>query len=288
MHTLEPEEARALRAKTAHITAAEPEPVGGVADTTFEGPGGSIDVRIYDALDEKRRTSGSLVYFHGGGWVMGDLDTHDAVCRGLCNASGLRVVAVDYRRAPESAHPSALEDAYAATRWVAEQERGPLVVGGDSAGGHLATCVAARARDGGPPLAAQVLIYPVTDLSSFDTPSYHAYAEGFWLTRDAMAWFRDHLVPAGSDLAHPDVSPLKRSDLSGMPPAVLVTAECDVLRDEALAYADRLVEAGCPVTRLAYGGVIHGFVAMPGTIRAGRQALDDMGQALRRILEGSE
>lgn len=282
IHELDPAGARRLREKTAHLVRGDTETVGRVRDDGFQGPGGRVAVRIYEPRGGS--PAGTLLYLHGGGWVLGDLDTHDALCRGLCNASGLRLVAVDYRRAPEHPHPAALEDATAGLAWAHERFPGALAIGGDSAGGHLATCVAARLRASGPSLAAQLLIYPVTDLSRFDTPSYDTFAEGYWLTRDAMAWFRGHLVPEGVDLTDPDLSPLYRGDLSGMPPTVLVTAECDVLRDEGHAYADALEAAGCSVERLEYQGVIHGFVAMPGAIAEGRRALSDMGARLRHLV----
>lgn len=284
LHTLTPLRARALRKAAAEL--AEPEEgeeVARVEDRTLRGPGGPLAIRSYvpDGWEEAR---GSLVYFHGGGWVLGSLDTHDALCRGLANASSLRIVSVGYRLAPEAPHPAALEDAWAATRAIAEEGPGPVVVGGDSAGGHLATGIAARARRTDVGVAAQLLIYPVTDLSTFGTPSYREFADGFWLTRAAMEWFRTHYVPEGTDLRDPEVSPLRREDLFGMPPAVIVAAECDVLRDEGAAYARRLSEAGCEVDYRVYEGVIHGFMALPGSISEGRRAIQEAGAAVRGLL----
>lgn len=284
LHTLTPEEARRMRTEAARMAGApESEPVASVADSMLDGPGGRLDVRIYEPEGWKRG-GGSMVYFHGGGWVFGDLDTHDALCRSLANSSGLRVMATDYRLAPEAPHPAALEDAWAATAWMASKELGPLVVGGDSAGGQIATNVAARARGSGIRIAGQLLIYPVTDLEGMDTPSYAAYEEGYWLTKASMEWFRGHYVPDRGVHRHPDVSPLHRDDLAGMPPAVVVAAACDVLVDEGRAYADRLVEAGCDVHYRAWADVIHGFAAMPGTIPEGRAALAWAGDALRFAL----
>lgn len=285
LHTLEPVEARRMRAEAARLAGVpEAESVASVADAVLEGPGGELGVRIYEPEGWKRG-EGSVVYFHGGGWVMGNLDTHDALCRSLANASGLRVMATDYRLAPEAPHPAALEDAWAATTWMATKEPGPLVVGGDSAGGHIATNVAARARGSEVRIGAQLLIYPVTDLSRLDTPSYAAYEDGYWLTKAAMAWFRDHYVPASVDLRHPDVSPLYRDDLAGMPPAVVLAASCDVLFDEGRAYADRLAEAGCDVQYRVWDDVIHGFAAMPAAIPEGRESLAWAGDALRLVLD---
>lgn len=281
-HTLTPDEARDLRQQTAGLTTAARIEVGGtVDDGLIESAEGGIPVRFYTPGPE---WPGTLVYLHGGGWVMGDLDTHDALCRGLTNASGLRVMAVQYRLAPEHPHPAALDDAWAATRWAAEREPGALAVGGDSAGGALTTGVVARARAQGLHIAGQLLIYPVTDLSSFETESYREFAEGHWLTTRAMEWFRRHYVPGGIDLGDPDLSPLHRTDLSGFPPAVIVTAECDVLRDEGAAYADRLRDAGIPVTYGCYDGVIHGFMAMPGALPQGALAIREAGTALRQIV----
>ncbi len=221
-----------------------------------------------------------MAYFHGGGWVLGDLDTHDALCRALANASGARVVAVQYRLAPEHPHPAALEDAWAVTSWLAAETSGPLMIGGDSAGAHLSTCIAARARGSAVQLAGQLLVYPVVDLSSFEHESYEKFAEGYFLTRDAMHWFAKHYLPADADRTDPDISPLLRSDLSGLPPAIVVVAECDVLHDEAIAYVDRLKGAGCKVDLLRYEEVIHGFFAMPGAIPEGRKAMRDVGRIM--------
>ncbi|MGI9629053.1 MAG: alpha/beta hydrolase, partial [Longimicrobiales bacterium] len=184
----------------------------------------------------------------------------------------------------EHHHPAALEDAWAATRWMADEAPGPLFVGGDSAGGHLATCVAARARGTGMSVEGQLLIYPVTDLSRLDTQSYDQFAEGYWLTGAAMEWFRGHYLGKDGDPSDPDVSPLLRGDLSGMPPAVVIAADCDVLRDEGRAYADRLEAAGCQVDYRFYEGVIHGFFAMPGAIPEGRKAIQEAGSAIRELV----
>ena len=286
IHSLTPVEARSLRKQTASVTGGPVEPVGAVRDLEFGGPGGSLKAREYVPASPSH-TPGTLVYFHGGGWVMGNLDTHDALCRGLTNAAGLRLVAIDYRLAPEHPHPAAVDDAWAATRWARKTWPGPLAVGGDSAGGHLATTVASMARDDGLSLAAQVLIYPVTDLSRLDRPSYDAFAEGYWLTRDAMVWFRDHFLPRGHDPTDPMVSPLLRADVSGMAPAIVVLAECDVLRDEGRAYAGRLEEMGGLSACVEYSGVIHGFVAMPGVIAKGRQAIQRIGQTLGPLMEAA-
>lgn len=286
LHTLTPSQAREMREAVAGLGAGgEPEAVASTEDRTLDGPDGPLPARIYEPEGWEAGAGGTLAYFHGGGWVLGNLDTHDALCRGLANAASLRVVSVAYRLAPENPHPAALEDAWAATRWVAESADGPLAVGGDSAGGHMAAGVAARARASAVPLVAQLLIYPVTDLSSFGTPSYREFAEGYWLTRASMEWFRDHYLPEGARRDDPDVSPLLRPDLTGMPPTVIVAAECDVLRDEGAAYARRLRDAGCAVDRRLYEGVIHGFMALPDAIPEGRRAIRQAGAALRSLID---
>lgn len=283
LHLMTPGQAREMRKRTAHLSHGPTIEVGGpVMDEAIDTAAGPLPVRLYHP--GATGWLGSLVYLHGGGWVLGDLDTHDALCRALTNATGLRVMAVRYRLAPENPYPAALEDAWAATRWLAERESGALAVGGDSAGGHLATCVAARARGTALAIGAQLLIYPVTDLSELSTSSYRKYGEGYWLTARAMAWFRSHYVPPGTALDDPDVSPLLRPDLAGMPPAVVVTAGFDVLRDEGEAYAERLRAAGNEVLHRCYEGVIHGFMSLPGLLPQADRALSEAGEALVRLL----
>ena len=278
-HTLTPVEARGLREQTAALTAGERIEVSGtVNDRVIDVAHGAIPVRFYTPRAWQR---GSVAYFHGGGWVMGDLDTHDALCRGLTNASHLRVMAVQYRLAPEHPYPAAMDDAWAATRWLAQDDPGAIAVGGDSAGGTLATCVAARARETDVDIAAQLLIYPVTDMHAFDTTSYGEFSEGYWLTSKAMEWFRSYYVPDETDWKAPDVSPLYRNDVTGMPSAMVITAHFDVLRDEGAAYARRLREAGVDVTHRCYDGMIHGFMAMPGIFPQGAAALAEAGEMLR-------
>ena len=292
LHTLTPAEARQMRGEVARLAASsEVEPVFSVQDRRCGGAGDaaqdverSVGIRVYEP-EGWVEGAGSIAYFHGGGWVLGNLDTHDALCRCLANASGLRVVSTDYRRAPEVPHPAAIDDAWVVTRWLAEEESGPLVVGGDSCGGHIATVVAARGRDSGISIAAQLLIYPVTDLSSFDRPSYEMFAEGYWLTRASMGWFRDHYLPLGTDRTDPEVSPLGQDDLRGLAPVVMVAAQCDVLRDEGEAYGQRLREAGCSVAYRCWEGVIHGFAAMPAVFGEARAALTWAADELQALLE---
>ena len=261
------------------------EDVARVENRTVPGPAGPVPVRIYRP---KPGTLPVLVFFHGGGFVIGDLDTHDGLCRGLANRAECLVVSVDYRLAPEARFPAAPEDCYAATRWVAENaaelggDPDRIAIGGDSAGGNLTAVTALMARDrGGPALRKQVLVYPVTDCR-FDTASYLANADGLFLTRDMMKWFWGHYLESESDGASPYASPLRADDLGSLPPALVVTAEYDPLCDEGEAYAHRLNDAGNKVTLIRYGGQIHGFLSMFELMDSGKDALDEICKRLKR------
>lgn len=282
---LSPEEARNLSLAP---PPEKPTPVAEVADELIPRPNEPLAVRIY--TPESRALAGALVYFHGGGWVFGDLDSHDETCRRLCREAGLKVISVHYRRAPETTFPGAAEDCYAATAWVAENaarlgiDPGRIAVGGDSAGGNLAAVTALMARDrGGPPLRLQLLIYPVID-ADFETASYRDNADGYLLSRRAMQYFWDQYVPDLQERNEPYASPLRASDLSRLPPALIQTAEYDPLRDEGEAYATALAEAGVAVQQTRYDGLIHGFFAMQDAIAAARPAMTEAVAALRRHL----
>lgn len=253
------------------------EPVAAVDDRTIPGTGGDISIRIYTPQGDGPFPV--LVFFHGGGWVLGSLDSSDFSCRALTNAAGCIIVSVNYRHAPEHRFPAAVEDAYQATLWVAENaqlfsgdpER--LSVGGTSAGGNLAAVVALMARDNGQPrIVHQLLSVPITDYS-FDTASYTDNADGYGLTRTAMQWFWQHYLGPDGDGSHPYASPLRAKDLSGLPPALVLTAEYDPLRDEGEAYAQRLAAAGVQVICKRYDGMVHMFL--------GPESLVDMGEVLR-------
>ena len=269
----------------------DPVPVGAIEDRVIPGPGGEIPVRLY-----RPEGSGPFpvhVYCHGGGWVIGDLDTHDGHCRETCRSAQCLVLSVDYRLAPEHPFPAALDDAYAAVCWAGEHaaELGGdprrLSVGGDSAGGNLAAATAQRIRDqGGPALCFQLLIYPVTD-ANFETGSYRSNAEGYMLTRNGMAWFWDNYCTDPAQRRSPYASPLQAQSLAGLPPALVVTAEYDPLRDEGEAYARALHEAGVPVELQRYDGMIHGFVGMAALIPAARPALEHACQSLRAAHAGT-
>ncbi len=246
-----------------------PEPVAEVRDETIDGPGGPVPVRIYTPSDDRGR---AVTYLHGGGWVLGDLDSHDPVCRRVANAVGAVVVAVDYRLAPEHPHPAPLDDATAALAWTASAYPGrALGIAGDSAGASLAAGVALRARDGGPPLAAQLLMYPATDVT-MSQPSIAANGEGYFLTETDMTWFWRQYTPEGT--TDPQID-LLRADVTGVAPAVVATAEFDPLRDEGDAYAARLAEAGVTTRHLPGPGLIHGFMGFLGVVDAAdARALD--------------
>jgi len=262
-----------------------PEPVGRIQNRTLPGPGGSIPIRIYRPFGEEPFPV--LIYLHGGGWVLGDIESSDSLCRTLTNAAGCIVVSVDYRLAPEHPFPAAADDAYHATLWAAMHASGfggdssRIAVCGDSAGGNLAAVVSLMARDrGNPEICFQLLIYPVTD-AACDAPSYSENGESYFLTRDAMLWFWNHYVRSDADRIHPYASPLRASNLTGLPPALVITAEFDPLRDEGESYAKRMRAAGVPVQLIRYDGMIHGFFAMSAVIDQGRTAIQQSAAALR-------
>lgn len=254
------------------------EPVQQIEDREIPGPLGPIPIRIYTPSGQT--PFHILIYFHGGGWVLGNLDTGNVLCCQLANRIGCVIVSVNYRHAPDHQFPAATEDAYAAVQWIAEHgatfggDPQRIVVSGQSAGGNLATVVSLMIRDrGGPRLAGQVLWAPVTN-HHFDTPSYWENAQGYILTRPQMLWFWGHYLKTEADGAHPYASPLQASDLSRLPPAFVATAEFDPLRDEGNAYAERLRAAGVSVAHTCYAGMIHSYL--------GPQAFEDVVAFLRR------
>jgi acetyl esterase len=265
-------------------------PIGKIEDRTVPGPAGNLPVRVYTPVDAKDgATLASLVFYHGGGFVIGDLETHDDLCRGLANGSGCRVVAVDYRLAPEHPFPAAVEDCFAATRYVASHasafgiDPARLAVGGDSAGGNLAAVVSQLAKvEGGPAIAFQLLIYPVTQLGAdAETRSMRENGKGYFLEKEGMDWFTRCYAPDPRHRADPRLSPLLCTDLSGLPPAYVVTAGFDPLRDEGKDYADKLDAAGVPVTYVNYPGMVHGFFSMRGFIPKAREAVSAAAAAIR-------
>ena len=267
-------------------------PVVAVEDRFIQGPAADLPVRIF--TPEGSGPFPVVVFFHGGGWVLGDLDTHDPMCRALCAGAGCVVVSVDYRLAPEHPFPAATDDALAATRWVGERaaeiggDPARIAVAGDSAGGNLATVTALRIRDeGGPKLSGQLLIYPGLGHPAFPTPSYIENAEDYGMTREAASWFYEQYLPGGSQASHPHAVPLYAPDLGGLPPALVFTAEYDVLRDEGERYVERLRAADVEARAARYDGVHHRFAEMIGILDQAEQAREEMCDWLRDVLAGS-
>ena len=266
----------------------DPQPVADVRDRAVPGPGGAIPVRCYRGLGTDPAAKLPVyLYFHGGGWAVGDLDTHDVTCRQLANDARCAVVAVDYRLAPEHTFPAAADDAYAALTWLAAEadalgiDATRIAIGGDSAGGNLATVTAIAARErGGPPLRLQVLIYPVVDVQC-DQPSYATRGSGYTLTADGMRHFRAMYVPNERDWMDWRVAPLRAPSLGGLPPALVVTAGHDPLCDEGIAYAERLRADGVAVEHRHYDGQMHGFINAGRFIRAADRALAEVTAALQ-------
>jgi acetyl esterase/lipase len=269
----------------AHLGPSTSQPVAR-EDTAISGATGPIRARMY--LPESSGNQ-AMVYFHGGGWISGSIHTHDKICAALAARLAVRVISVEYRRAPEHPYPAAVEDAWAAVLAVARERRwggDPMrtVVAGDSAGGTLAAVIARRARDARIALGGQVLLYPVID-RSMNTESYQRFADGYGLTATAMqrAW-RAYLAEPPSAISA-DAAPSRTADLRGLAPAVVITAGCDVLRDEGEAYAERLVHSGVSVARRRYPGLVHGFLRMAGEVRLARDAFEDLTAMIRAHLE---
>ncbi len=262
--------------------------IGKTENVSIPGPATPIQIRIYTPVASGGTALPVLVYFHGGGFVIGDLETHDPLCRALANETGAKVIAVDYRLAPEHKFPAAADDSYAAVKWVETNaaslgvDPNRIAVGGDSAGGNLAAVVCQTAKQkGGPHIVFQLLIYPVTQLHA-NTESMKSFAEGYFLEKKTMDWFFDQYTTPGTDPNDPRVSPLAAADLSGLPRAYVVTAGFDPLRDEGKAYADKLNRAGVAAVYVDYPSMIHGFFGMSGVLPQARQAITDASAALRK------
>ena len=288
MHTLSVEEAR-ISSAAARIQPDPPEPVARIEDFTIPGPAGDIPVRLYSPDPDTQLPV--LVYYHGGGWVIGDLDSHDPLCRTLANRANVVVLSVHYRLAPEHKYPAAADDSYAAAQWVSEHgaeigaDGSRIAVCGDSAGGNLSAVVSLMARDrGGPGLRGQVLIYPVTNLD-FGTDSYRDNGDGSkGLSEDGMRWFWQHYVRTQSEGFEPYASPLRADTIADLPPALVITAEYDALRDEGELYADRLERGGVTTQLTRYDGVIHGFVGMFAAVPEGNTAVNQIAEFLKETL----
>lgn len=262
--------------------------IGKVENITIPGPAGPLPARVYTPVASGGTGLPALVFFHGGGFVIGDLETHDGLCRQLANESGGKVIAVDYRLAPEHKFPAAPDDCYAATKWVESNaatlgiDPNRIAVGGDSAGGNLAAVVCQMAKQkGGPHLVFQLLLYPVTQYRA-NTESMKTFAEGYFLEKRTMDWFFDQYTDASADGNDPRLSPLAATDLSGLPRAYVVTAGFDPLRDEGKAYADKLNRAGVAAVYVDYPSMIHGFFGMSAVLPQARQAIAEASAALRK------
>ena len=277
-------EARAADLASIRAGGGDPEPVHEVTNLTITGPGGELPLRLYRPASE--RPLPVLLYFFGGGWVLGTIDTADGISRSLANASGALVAVVGYRLAPEHPFPAAIDDCYAAVRWVAEHsgeigaDPARIAVGGDSAGGNLAAGIALRARADGPALVGQLLVYPNTDQLA-DDQSMRAADDPFLFNRHSVAWYRQHYLTGPGDAANPLASPLRAESLAGLPPALVITAEYDPLRDQGEAYARRLAGEGVQAELSRYPGMTHGFFTMAGTVDASRAAIAQAGSRLR-------
>jgi acetyl esterase len=284
LYTMSLAEARAADLASIRDSGGAPEPVHEIDDLKITGPGGELPLRLYRPTGE--RPLPALLYFFGGGWVLGTIDTADGVSRSLANATGALVVVAGYRLAPEHRFPAAIDDCYAAARWVAEHsgeigaDPARLAVGGDSAGGNLAAGVALRARADGPALAGQLLVYPNTDQLA-DDESMRAADDPFLFNRHSVAWYRQYYLASPGDAANPLASPLRAESLAGLPPALVITAEYDPLRDQGEAYARRLAGDGVQVELSRYPGMAHGFFTMAGTVDASRAAIAQAAAQLR-------
>ena len=288
LHTVSAPEARILYDRYRKpLQPAVPE-VALAEDSSFSGPAGTVPVRLFRAAGTHAdEVLPVLVYFHGGGWTFGDLDSHDIVCRSIANQVRGALVSVAYRLAPEHKFPAAVEDCIAATRWVGAEAKhlrvdaSRIAVGGDSAGGNLAAVVALALRGEEPKLALQLLIYPAVD-QRCDQPSHHRCAKGFLLDRDGILWCRGNYLRDDSDIGDWRASPLLAPDHRGLAPAYIITAGFDPLLDEGAAYADKLTAAGVPVTYECFEGMVHGFITMSGALAAGNHALYRCGMMLRQ------
>lgn len=291
IHTLSPTESRALYRDRRHVTQPAPPDVAEVRELQAEGPHGSIPLRLYRPLGvAPEAILPVLVYFHGGGFVIGDLETHDTLCRELANGAGCSVVAVDYRLAPEHRFPCALDDCLAATYWVSRHaetlglDAKRLAVGGDSAGGNLAAVVSILARDAGDlPIAFQLLIYPATDARCV-APSHTVNGQGYMLTRDTLTYFIGHYLGNPEEKLLHTASPLLHPNVSNLPPAFILTAGYDPLRDEGLQYSQKLTQAGNRAAHICFERQIHGFIVMGKVIDEANTAVSLCASELERAL----
>lgn len=292
LHTVPVDVARKLYDKGTELTRGQPPEPLSVDSLSLPGPASDLTAWLYRPSSQSDLPL--LVFFHGGGFTIGSLQSHDVVCRTLCVEANCLVLSVDYRMGPEHRYPAAVEDAWAATRWAAANaarlgaDPRRIAVGGDSAGGNLAAVVCLLARDANaPPLVQQLLIYPCTDMSC-EFPSHTRFADGYRLTRDLIEWFYQHYFAPDEDILHWRASPLRANDFRGLPPALVMSAGFDPLQDENRAYASKLEAAGVPVHYSHYGDMIHGFITMPGPLDRAREALSECAAVLRVAFDNSQ
>jgi acetyl esterase len=289
VHTQTPEQARDAYRSRRTFSQPEPPHIGPVADHVVQANGASFKVRSYQPPQRSQAALPALVYYHGGGWTIGDLDTHDVLCRSLCLQAGVVVISVDYRMGPEHKFPAAYLDSIAAYEWVQQQAKtlgiraDRVAVGGDSAGGNLAAAVCLGLRDSAQPPAYQLLIYPATDMHMV-TPSHTHNAQGYLLTRDAMVWFQENYLATAQDADDWRASPLRAPSHAQLPPALVLTAGFDPLRDEGLLYADALSQAGVPCQYVCFERQIHGFITMGRVLAEANTAVTLCAQALRQAM----
>ncbi|HUO92693.1 MAG TPA: alpha/beta hydrolase [Rhizomicrobium sp.] len=291
MHELPAPAARQMFAALMELAGPKDVPIGKVANLTCRGPAGDIPLRVYTPVAASSDVLPALLYFHGGGFVIGDLNTHDGLCRMIANEAGVRVIAVDYRLAPEHKYPAAIEDAFAALKYVEANapqlgvDANRLAVGGDSAGGAITAVLTQKAKEeGGPSLAFQLLFFPVTQIGE-ETASLRNHAEGMFLERAGLEWFYRAYLPDGADRSDPRISPLRASSLEDLPPAYLVVAEFDPLHDEGLAYGEKLKKAGVACEIADYQGLVHDFIYLQGVLPQAATALKAAAAALKKALK---
>lgn len=290
MWDVSPADARLMFNAMMQLVGPQDVPIGKVQNLTMPGPGGEIALRSYTPVAAKGENLPTLVYFHGGGYVIGNLDAIDGLCRMLANDSGARVISVDYRLAPESKFPAAIEDSYAALCWIEANaahlgvDANRLAVGGDSAGGGLAAVVCQMAKEkGAPKLAFQMLLFPVTQIGG-ETRSLREFAQGYFLERATLDWFFSHYLPADADRTDPRISPLLAKDVSGLPSAYVMLGGFDPLHDEGLAYAEKLRAAGVSATIADYPDLVHDFIYMQAVLPQAPEAMKAAAGALKAAL----
>jgi acetyl esterase len=288
---MQPGDAREAFAALMQLAGPKDIPIGKVAAVAIPAPHGEIAARNYAPVASGGEALPTLVFFHGGGWVIGNVDTHDGLCRMLANGSGCRVISVEYRLSPEAKYPAAVEDAMTAIEWIETNaaqlgvDANRLAVGGDSAGGDLAAVVAQQAKKkGAPKLAYQMLFFPVTQIGE-ETTSLREYAEGYFLERKTLDWFYAHYLPTDADRKDPRISPLAAQDVSGLPPAYIMLAGFDPLHDEGLAYAQKLRAAGVDVTVADFPDMVHDFIYLQAVLPQAAEALNAAAKALKAALE---